>query len=110
MTSDRFNIKGKIAFVTGGSRGIGLMIARGFVEAGARVYICARDEQRCDAAAATLNQLGECISLPGDLSKSEEVSRISAVFTNKESKLHVLVNNAGTGWVRQRQRQVCSCD
>ena len=98
MTSDRFNIKGKIAFVTGGSRGIGLMIARGFVEAGARVYICARDEQRCDAAAATLNQLGECISLPGDLSKSEEVSRISAAFTNKESKLHVLVNNAGTGW------------
>ena len=70
MTSDRFNIKGKIAFVTGGSRGIGLMIARSFVEAGARVYICARDEQRCDAAAATLNQLGECISLPGEIRRS----------------------------------------
>lgn len=74
------------------------MIARGFVRAGARVYICARNEQRCDAAAAALNQEGECFSLAADLSKIEEVERVASTFSQQESKLHLLVNNAGTGW------------
>jgi NAD(P)-dependent dehydrogenase (short-subunit alcohol dehydrogenase family) len=98
LNSDRFGIEGKVALITGGSRGIGLMIARGFVEAGARVYICARNAQRCDAAATDLSQYGDCFSLPADLSTTDEVSRVAAILSDKESKLHVLINNAGTAW------------
>lgn len=98
MTHELFNIEGKVALITGGSRGIGMMIARGYVEAGARVYISSRDVSRCDAAAALLRESGECGSLPADLSKMEEVQRVAATLAEREPKLHVLVNNAGTGW------------
>ncbi|HYW73568.1 MAG TPA: SDR family NAD(P)-dependent oxidoreductase, partial [Pyrinomonadaceae bacterium] len=61
---DLFSIAGKTALVTGGSRGIGAMIARGYVEAGAKVYISARKAQACDETARQLSEIGECISIP----------------------------------------------
>lgn len=93
-----FDISGKVALVTGGSRGIGFMIARGYVAAGARVYIVSRDAGRCDAAAAELSKSGECVPVPADLSSLAEVERVVNVIGAREAGLHVLVNNAGTAW------------
>ncbi|HEX2383761.1 MAG TPA: glucose 1-dehydrogenase [Acidimicrobiales bacterium] len=98
MTSDLFSITGKTALVTGGSRGIGLMIARGFVEAGARVYISSRKADVCDAVAAELSEKGECISVPADLSSENECQRLAGAVANREDKLDILVNNAGATW------------
>ena len=98
MSSDLFSITGKTALVTGGSRGIGLMIARGFVEAGARVYISSRKADVCDKVATELSQKGECISLPADLSTEEECQRLAGELANREDKLDILVNNAGATW------------
>ena len=98
MINELFSVAGKVALVTGGSRGIGLMMARGFVEAGARVYICSRKKAVCDAAAAELSELGTCISLPADLGKMSEVERLAAELSSREEKLHILVNNAGATW------------
>jgi NAD(P)-dependent dehydrogenase (short-subunit alcohol dehydrogenase family) len=95
---DLFSLKGKVALVTGGSRGIGLMIARGFVAAGAKVYISARKAEACDAAAAELSKQGECISLPADLSTDAEARRLAEAIAAREPALHVLVNNAGANW------------
>ena len=67
-----FSLEGRVAVVTGGSRGIGKMIARGFLEYGAKVYITARKAEACDAAAAELSSLGPCVSLPHDLSSLVE--------------------------------------
>ena len=75
--SDLFSVSGKVALVTGGSRGIGLMIARGFVEAGAKVYISSRKAEVCDEVAAELSKVGECISLPADLADRGGVHRAS---------------------------------
>lgn len=66
-----FDISGKVAVVTGGSRGIGAMIARGFVENGVRTYITARKEDELKATAEELSTLGECIALPSDLASQE---------------------------------------
>lgn len=93
-----FSIAGKTALVTGGSRGIGLMIARGYVAAGARVYISSRKAEACMAAAAELGKLGVCIALPADLAKMSEVERLAAELTAREPKLDILVNNAGATW------------
>jgi NAD(P)-dependent dehydrogenase (short-subunit alcohol dehydrogenase family) len=98
VSSDLFSIAGKTALVTGGSRGIGLMIATGFVEAGARVYISSRKADVCDKVAAELSQKGECISLPADLSTEEECQRLAGELANREDKLDILVNNAGATW------------
>jgi len=98
MTSDLFSIRGKVAVVTGGSRGIGLMIARGFVNAGARVYISARKAEACNAAAAELSKIGECISVPADLGTLEGVRHLAGEVSAREKLLHVLVNNAGATW------------
>jgi NAD(P)-dependent dehydrogenase (short-subunit alcohol dehydrogenase family) len=95
---DLFSIEGKTALVTGGSRGIGIMIARGFVEAGARVYISSRKKEVCDEVAAELSQQGHCVALPADLSTEADATRLAAEFAARESALHVLVNNAGTNW------------
>ena len=90
-----FTIKDKVAIVTGGSRGIGAMIARGFVENGARVYITARTEETCVATAVALSEYGECIAIPADLSILEGIGEFVTTFGAREKKLDILVNNAG---------------
>jgi NAD(P)-dependent dehydrogenase (short-subunit alcohol dehydrogenase family) len=95
---DLFTLKGKVALVTGGSRGIGLMIARGYVAAGAKVYISSRKADVCDSVATELSAEGECISLPADLSTEEGARALSEAIGERESALHVLVNNAGANW------------
>ena len=93
-----FSVRGKVALVTGGSRGLGEMIARGYVENGAKVYITARRADVCDALAKELSEFGECISIPADLSRMEEIDRLSIELRKREKKLDILVNNAGASW------------
>jgi NAD(P)-dependent dehydrogenase (short-subunit alcohol dehydrogenase family) len=93
-----FSTRGKVAVVTGGSRGIGLMIARGLVEGGARVYISSRNAEACDESAAELSKVGDCIAMPADLSKCEGIDTLVAGVSERESELDILVNNAGTTW------------
>jgi len=97
--NDLFDISGKVALVTGGSRGIGLMIAQGFVEAGAKVYISSRKASVCDEVAAELSAIGECISLPADLSTEAECRRLADEIIQRENgRLDILINNAGATW------------
>jgi NAD(P)-dependent dehydrogenase (short-subunit alcohol dehydrogenase family) len=96
--TDLFSIAGKTAVVTGGSRGIGLMIARGFVEAGAKVYISSRKADVCEQVAAELSEVGECIALPADLSTEAECRRLAEAVAEREPSLDILVNNAGATW------------
>jgi NAD(P)-dependent dehydrogenase (short-subunit alcohol dehydrogenase family) len=96
--SDLFSISGKTALVTGGSRGIGAMIARGYVEAGAKVYISSRKKEVCDEVAAELSKIGECVSLPADLSSEAACNQLAAEVAERETSLHILVNNAGATW------------
>ena len=93
-----FNVSGKVAVVTGGSRGIGAMIARGFVENGVKTYITSRKAEELNATAAELSKLGECIAIPADLSTMEGVEAFAAAVNAQEDKLHILVNNAGATW------------
>lgn len=95
---DLFSIAGKVAVVTGGSRGIGLMIARGMVEAGARVYISSRKAAACDEVAEELSRSGTCISVPADLSASGGIDDLVSAVSQEEPQLDVLVNNAGAAW------------
>jgi NAD(P)-dependent dehydrogenase (short-subunit alcohol dehydrogenase family) len=93
-----FSIEGKVALVTGGSRGIGLMIARGYAENGARVYVSSRDADACATVAAELSKVGTCAAIPGDLAKPAEVKRVAGELAAREPALHILVNNAGANW------------
>lgn len=93
-----FDVSGKVAIVTGGSRGIGEMIAEGLVTNGVRTYITARKAEACDATAARLSEFGECISIPADMSTAEGVAAFVTEFSEREDKLHILVNNAGAAW------------
>ncbi len=93
-----FSIKDKAAVVTGGSRGIGLMIARGFVEAGARVYISSRKAGVCDEVAAELSKSGHCVSLPADVGTEAGCRHLADEVAKREERLHILVNNAGANW------------
>lgn len=97
-TETLFDLKGKTALVTGGSRGIGLMIAQGYVEQGVKVYIASRKSDVCDAVAAELSGLGECISLPADISTPEGCQALADALSAREDKLNILVNNAGATW------------
>ena len=96
---DMFSLNGRVALVTGGSRGIGAMIVRGLLEHGcSRVYITARKASQCDAAAKELSQWGECISIPGDVSTLEGIRQLVAAVSEREPALDILVNNAGAAW------------
>jgi NAD(P)-dependent dehydrogenase (short-subunit alcohol dehydrogenase family) len=96
--NELFDIEGKIAVVTGGSRGIGEMIATGFVSNGVKTYISSRKAEACDATAARLSEQGECISIPCDLSSMEGVRYLADAIAEREEKLDILVNNAGATW------------
>lgn len=96
-----FGADGKHVVVTGGSRGIGRMIATGFLDAGATVYISARKAEACDAAAEEMNALdvpGSCVSLPADVSGQSGVDALVAAVGERTDAVHVLVNNAGATW------------
>ena len=95
-----FSVDGKVVLVTGGSRGIGEMIAAGFVANGAKVYISSRKAEVCDATAKRLSDElgGECISLPANLADLAGVDALAAALGQRESRLDVLVNNAGVSW------------
>jgi len=97
MSLELFSLKGRVALVTGGSRGIGKMIARGFLEAGAeKVYISSRKGADCDATAAELGE--RCIALPQDISTVEGVKALAERYRTHEDRLDILVNNAGAAW------------
>ncbi|MCW2637405.1 MAG: 3-oxoacyl-[acyl-carrier-protein] reductase [Blastococcus sp.] len=95
---DLFDLSGKVAVVTGGTRGIGLMMARGLLQAGARVYISSRKAGAGEAAVADLAEFGDVVSVPADLSREEECLRLAAEVGRAEEQVHVLVNNAGATW------------
>src|SRR5690349_21176380 len=98
VIEELFGVAGKVVLVTGGSRGIGRMIADGFVRAGARVYITARKAEVCDATAAELSENGECISLPVDVSDEAGCATLASAIAEREPALNVLINNAGATW------------
>ena len=93
-----FDLTGKVAVVTGGTRGIGLMMTRGLLEAGASVYISSRKAEAGEKAVAELSKYGVVLSVPADLSREEECLRLAAEVGRSEERVHVLVNNAGTNW------------
>lgn len=94
-----FDVTGKVVVVTGGSRGIGYGIAEGFVRAGAKVYICSRKAEEVEKAAAELSAFGECHGFPANLGSVEGVRAFAATLAEHESRVDVLVNNAGNIWV-----------
>jgi NAD(P)-dependent dehydrogenase (short-subunit alcohol dehydrogenase family) len=101
MFTDLFSLRGRIALVTGGSRGIGKMIAAGFLSQGAaKVYITARKAAACEATAKELSAAydGECIALPIDISTNAGIETLAGEITKREGKLDILVNNAGAAW------------
>ncbi len=93
-----FDIDGKTALVTGGTRGIGLMIARGYVENGVRLYVASRSEQACAETEKELSKLGTCVAIPANLSTQEGCVALANEIKQRESKLDILVNNAGANW------------
>ena len=96
---DLFSLKGRTALVTGGSRGIGKMIARGLLEFGARVYISSRKAEASAAAAHELGKYGTCVSLPADSSTTEGMHALAGAYGKHEPKLDILINNAGAAWL-----------
>jgi NAD(P)-dependent dehydrogenase (short-subunit alcohol dehydrogenase family) len=96
--SDLFDVSGRTALVTGGSRGIGLMIARGLVEAGARVLISSRKSADVQEAARLLSELGDCEAIPGDISDPDGAKALADATREHFGSLDILVNNAGAAW------------
>ena len=95
---DLFNVEGKVALVTGGSRGIGAMIAEGFVKNGIKTYITSRKSEQCDNKADELSKFGECISIPADLTDMNEMDKLVNHIKENEKQLNILINNAGAAW------------
>lgn len=97
-TTAMFSLAGRSALVTGGSRGIGRMIAEGLLRQGARVYISARKAEACNEAAKELSSIGRCVSLPADVSTTAGIAELVAAYEGHEQSLDILVNNAGAAW------------
>lgn len=98
MIEELFSVADKVCVVTGGASGIGRMIAQGYVEAGATVYIASRKVDVCEAVAAELSELGTCHGLGADLSSEQGCLDLAAAIAAREDHVHVLVNNAGATW------------
>jgi len=98
MMKNLFSLEGRTALVTGGSRGIGKMIAAGFVEQGASVYISSRSAPDCEKTAAELSELGACTALPQDISSVAGCQALTQALRARTAKLDILVNNAGAAW------------
>jgi NAD(P)-dependent dehydrogenase (short-subunit alcohol dehydrogenase family) len=98
-TTQLFSLKGRSALITGGSRGIGRMIAEGFLAQGARVYISARKAAACDQTAKELSAFGHCVSLPADVSTLQGAQALVEAYAKHEGSLDILVNNAGAAWL-----------
>ncbi|WP_327101548.1 SDR family oxidoreductase [Nocardia vinacea] len=98
MFPELFSVSGKTVLVTGGTRGIGYMIAEGYLRAGARVYITSRKEAACAEAATALSEFGEVHAIPCDVTNDEQCQALIDAIAAREPKLHVLVNNAGATW------------
>ncbi len=96
--NDLFSLKGRTALITGGSRGIGRMIAEAFLAQGARVYISARKAAVVEQTAKELSANGFCVALPADVATVEGAQALAAAFAAREDKLDILVNNAGAAW------------
>jgi len=102
MFEDLFSLRGRVALITGGSRGIGKMIAKGFIAYGARVYISSRKADVCEATARELSSGGGvCEALPIDASTIQGIDALAKAFSARESKLDILVNNAGAAWLAE---------
>jgi NAD(P)-dependent dehydrogenase (short-subunit alcohol dehydrogenase family) len=100
--NDLFSLKGRVALVTGGSRGIGKMIAKGFIAQGARVYIASRKAEACESTAKELSAGGgQCIGLPIDASTVDGVQELANAVRQREPRLDILVNNAGAAWLAE---------
>ena len=93
-----FGLDGKTALVTGGTRGIGMMIARGLLQAGAAVVVSSRNADACDRAVAALSEFGSVRGVSADLSQREECARLAAEVLADTDRLDILVNNAGATW------------
>ncbi|EOD67120.1 SDR family oxidoreductase [Amycolatopsis vancoresmycina] len=98
MAENLFDLSGKNALVTGGTKGIGLMIARGLLQAGARVVISSRTADACAEAQESLSEFGDVQAIPADLSKHDECRRLADLVTAGSERLDILVNNAGAMW------------
>jgi len=93
-----FDVSGKVAVVSGGSSGIGFMMAQGLLENGAKVYITARKIGQLEDAANALSKFGECVAIPSDLSSIEGIEGFVTELSKRETKLDILINNAGAVW------------
>jgi NAD(P)-dependent dehydrogenase (short-subunit alcohol dehydrogenase family) len=98
LLRELFGVSGKVILVTGGTRGIGLSIAAGFVKAGARVYVCGRKADACEQTVRELSAFGECQAVPANLGTVEGCQALAEGLAGRESRLDVLVNNAGAIW------------
>ena len=96
--SELFSVRDRTVLVTGGTRGIGLMIATGFVEAGARVYVASRSSEACAETQAQLSKRGSCVAIAADCSSEAGCNELAREIGEREDGLHVLVNNAGANW------------
>lgn len=96
--NELFSLKGKVALVTGGAQGMGRMIAEGLLTAGASVYITSRKQDICEQAAREMQSLGRCVGIPADLTTPEATVALANDLKQRESQLHILINNAGKTW------------
>ncbi|MDD9891005.1 MAG: SDR family NAD(P)-dependent oxidoreductase, partial [Gammaproteobacteria bacterium] len=98
QVAELFSLQGKTALVTGGSSGLGLMMAKGLLQNGVRVIIASRRQEKCDEALRELSAYGEVFALAADMTKAEGRSRLTTFVTEKFGELGILINNAGANW------------